>query len=97
VTRLPTRSFRRGPTFQRLAGKDYYVNLIKKLQPGVTEVFVHLARDNDETEAVMVNHADWGAAWRQRDLQAISSPEFRKALDDSHVILIGWHEIKTLL
>ena len=77
--------------------KEYYVNLIKNLQPGVTEVFVHLAHDNDETEAVMVNHADWGAAWRQRDLQAISSPEFRKALEDNHVILIGWHEIKKLL
>jgi hypothetical protein len=45
----------------------------------------------------MVNHADWGAAWRQRDLEAVSSPEFRKALEDNHVILIGWHEIKKLL
>jgi len=77
--------------------KDYYVNLIKNLQPGVTEVFVHLAHDDDETQAVMVNHADWGAAWRQRDLEAVSSPEFRKALEDNHVILIGWHEIKKLL
>src|SRR6266436_5477475 len=76
---------------------DYYVNLIKNLQPGVTEVFVHLAHDDDETQAVMVNHADWGAAWRQRDLEAVSSPEFRKALEDNHVILIGWHEIKKLL
>src|SRR6266404_1435239 len=73
---------------------DYYVNLIKNLQPGVTEVFVHLAHDDDETQAVMVNHADWGAAWRQRDLEAVSSPEFRKALEDNHVILIGWRDIK---
>jgi predicted glycoside hydrolase/deacetylase ChbG (UPF0249 family)/ketosteroid isomerase-like protein len=77
--------------------QDYYVNLIKNLKPGVTEVFVHLARDDDETEAVMVNHADWGAAWRQRDLEAVSSPEFRKAREDNHVILIGWREIKKLL
>jgi predicted glycoside hydrolase/deacetylase ChbG (UPF0249 family) len=76
---------------------DYYVNLIKNLQPGVTEVFVHLAHDNAETQAIMVNHPDWGAAWRQRELEAISSPEFRKALDDNHVILIGWRDIKKLL
>lgn len=77
--------------------KPYYVNLIKNLQPGVTEVFVHLAHDDTETQGVMVNHADWGAAWRQRDLEVISSPEFRKALEDNHVILIGWREIKKLL
>jgi predicted glycoside hydrolase/deacetylase ChbG (UPF0249 family) len=76
---------------------DYYVNLIKNLQPGVTEVFVHLAHDNAETQAIMVNHPDWGAAWRQRELEAISSPEFRKALEDNHVILIGWRDIKKLL
>jgi hypothetical protein len=45
----------------------------------------------------MVNHPDWGAAWRQRELEAISSPGFRKALEDNHVVLIGWDEIKKLL
>jgi predicted glycoside hydrolase/deacetylase ChbG (UPF0249 family) len=76
---------------------DYYVNLIKNLQPGVTEVFVHLAYDDAETQAVMLNHPDWGAAWRQREFAAISSPEFRKALEDNHVIIIGWREIRKLL
>jgi|ERR1700730_808115 len=39
----------------------------------------------------------WRAAWRQRELLAISSPEFRKALEANHIILIGWREIKKLL
>ena len=76
---------------------DYYVNLVKSLQPGVTEVFVHLAKDDAETQAIMVNHVGWGAAWRQREFDVISSPSFRKALDDNHVILIGWHDIRKLL
>jgi len=76
---------------------DYYVNLVKTLQPGVTETFVHLAIDDAETEAIMVNHADWGAAWRQREFQAMSDPLFRKALQDNHVILIGWRELGKLL
>jgi chitin disaccharide deacetylase len=76
---------------------DYYVNLAKSLRPGVTEVFVHLAHDDAESQAVMVNHPEWGAAWRQREVEAISSPEFRKALEDNHVILIGWRDIKKLL
>ena len=75
----------------------YYVQLVQHLQPGVTEVFVHLAHDDAESEAIMVNHEDWGAAWRQRELDSISSPEFRKALEENHVILIGWNDIKKLL
>ena len=76
---------------------DYYVNLIKNLQPGVTEVFVHLAHDDVESQAIMGDHPDWGAAWRQREFAAVSSPEVRKALEDNHVILIGWREVKKLL
>jgi chitin disaccharide deacetylase len=63
----------------------------------VTGIFVHLAHDDAETQAIMVNHADWGAAWRQRELETISSAEVRKALEDNHVILIGWRDIKKLL
>ena len=37
-----------------------------------------------------------GRAWRQREVEAISSAEFRKALEDNHVILIGWRDIKKL-
>ena len=76
---------------------DYYVNLIKSLQPGVTEVFMHLAHDDVESQAIMVDHPDWGAAWRQREFAAVSSPEVRKAVEDNHVILIGWREVKKLL
>lgn len=76
---------------------DYYINLIKNLQPGVTEVFVHLAHDDAETQAIMINHADWGAAWRQREFDAMSSPAIRKALEENHVTVIGWRNIKKLM
>jgi predicted glycoside hydrolase/deacetylase ChbG (UPF0249 family)/ketosteroid isomerase-like protein len=94
---IPDAIFSPGADIPASGWKDYYINLIKNLHPGVTEIFVHLAHDDDETQAVMVNHPDWGAAWRQRELEAISSPGFRKALEDNHVVLIGWHEIKKLL
>jgi len=72
-------------------------NLIKNVQPGVTEIFVHLAHDDAETQAVTVNHPEWGAAWRQREVEAVSSPAFRTALEENHIILIGWQDIKKLL
>ncbi len=94
---IPDAIFSPGEDVSASGWNAYYVNLIKNLQPGVTEIFVHLAHDDAETQAIMINHPDWGAAWRERELAAVSSPEFRKALEDNHVILIGWRDIKKLL
>jgi len=58
---------------------------------------MHLAHDDAETRAVTVNPPAWGATWRQREVEAMSSPAFRKALEDNHIILIGWRDIKKIL
>ena len=75
----------------------FYLNAIKNLKPGVTEFIVHLAHDDAEFQAVAVDHPDYGAAWRQRDFDAVTSPEFKKALEENHVILIKWKDLKKLL
>jgi chitin disaccharide deacetylase len=82
-----------------LAGewKNFYLTALKNLKPGLTELIVHLAHDDLEMQAITIDHPDYGAAWRQRDYDAITSPEFKKALLDNHVILIHWSDIKKLL
>ena len=60
----------------------------------MTGIFVHLAHDDAETQAVTLNHPEWGAAWRQREVEAMFSPAFRKALEENHIILTGWRDIK---
>jgi predicted glycoside hydrolase/deacetylase ChbG (UPF0249 family) len=77
--------------------KTFYLNAIKNLKSGVTEFIVHLGYDDAELRAVTVDHPDYGSTWRQRDYDVITSPEFKKALDDNHVILIRWADIKKLL
>jgi len=77
--------------------KNFYATAVKDLKPGFTEMIVHLGHDDAELRAVTLNHPDYGAAWRQRDYDVITSPEFKKELDDDHVILIRWSEIKKLL
>ncbi len=77
--------------------KDFYLNAIKNLQPGLTEMIVHLGHDDSELQAVMVNHVDFGAAWRQRDFDIVNSPEFKQALRDNHVVLIHWRELQQAL
>lgn len=77
--------------------KNFYATAIRNLKPGFTEIIVHLGHDDAELRAVTLNHPDYGAAWRQRDYDVITSPEFKKGLDDNHVILIHWSEIKKLI
>jgi predicted glycoside hydrolase/deacetylase ChbG (UPF0249 family) len=86
-----------GPQVSVANWKKFYVDAIKNLKPGVTEIIVHLGHDDAELQAVTVDHPDYGAAWRQRDYDAVTSPEFKKALDDNHVILIRWKDLKKLL
>ncbi|MGC1452175.1 MAG: polysaccharide deacetylase family protein [Candidatus Sulfotelmatobacter sp.] len=75
----------------------FYSNAVKNLKPGLTEMIVHLGYDDAELQAVTVNHPDYGAAWRQRDYNVITSPEFKKSLEENHVILIQWRDLNKLL
>ena len=77
--------------------KKFCLDAIQHLKPGVTEFIVHLGHDDAELQAVSVDHPDYGSAWRQRDYDTITSPEFRKALEDNHVVLIQWKDLKKLL
>jgi chitin disaccharide deacetylase len=77
--------------------KAWYLKQIANLKPGLTEILVHLGRDDSELQAVMVNHEPWGSAWRQRDTEVLSSPEFKKALKDNNVILVTWRQLQKLV
>lgn len=77
--------------------ENFYLAAIKNLKPGVTEIIVHLGHDDAEMQAVMADHPDYGAAWRQRDYEVVTSPEFKRALQGNHIILIKWSDLRKLL
>jgi predicted glycoside hydrolase/deacetylase ChbG (UPF0249 family) len=85
------------PSIRPADWKSFYTNAIKNLKPGVTEIIVHLGHDDAELQAVAVDHPDYGSAWRQRDYDAVTSPEFKRAIEENHVILIRWKDLKKLL
>lgn len=72
---------------------SYYTDAIKNLQPGVTELVVHLAYDDEEMKGVTFDHPNWGAAWRQRDFEFMTSDTFRKLLQENNVRLTTWREV----
>jgi predicted glycoside hydrolase/deacetylase ChbG (UPF0249 family) len=85
------------PTVHANEWQDFYLNAIKNLKPGLTEIIVHLGHDDAELQAVTVDHPDYGSAWRQRDYDMVTSAEFKKALEENHVILVHWRDLKKLL
>jgi hypothetical protein len=75
---------------------QYYLGIVRGLKPGLTELIVHLAYDNAEMQAVTEGHPAYGSAWRQRDFDVITGREFRQALQENHVTVVGWKAIKEL-
>jgi len=75
----------------------FYTNEIKNLRPGVTDMIVHLAFADEEMKGVTFGHPNWGAEWRQRDFDFVTSDAFRKLLKENNVKLITWREIGKLV
>jgi chitin disaccharide deacetylase len=84
------------PSVTAAQWKQFYVDAVKSLKPGLTEIIVHLGHDDAELRAVTVEHDGWGSAWRQRDTEVMESPEFRKALQDNKVVVIRWRDLQKL-
>lgn len=76
---------------------SYYSGVLQNLQPGVTEIIIHLAYDDAEMQAVTIDHPDYGAAWRQADFDFFTSERFASLLRQHDVELVTWREIGRLL
>jgi len=77
--------------------KEFYANTIKNLQPGLTELVVHLGRDDAELEAITEDHTAYAAGWRQRDFDAITSPDFKKLVEENHLIVVSWKDLRKVM
>jgi len=76
--------------------REFYLNAVKNLKPGLTEFIVHLGHDDAELQAITVDHPDYGSAWRQRDYDVMTSAEFQKALAENHIVLLRWRDLEKL-
>ncbi len=77
--------------------EDFYIGVIEQLQPGVTEIIVHLGYDDAELRSVTEEHPDYGAAWRQRDFDFFTSDRLAQLLEDRGIRMVTWREIGKLL
>ena len=76
---------------------EWYEKTLAPLKPGVYQLTVHLAYDDPEMRAATWNHPDWGAAWRQADVETVSSPRFRDFLKRQGFVLVRWQDLRKAL
>lgn len=70
-----------------------YKELLEPLPPGVYQLIVHLAYDDEEMRGATWDHPDWGATWRQSDFDLVKSQAFRDFLRDEGFVLIDWGDL----
>jgi hypothetical protein len=75
---------------------DAYKKMLQPLPPGTYQLIVHLAHNDAEIQGATFDHPDWGAEWRQNDLDLVQSAEFQKFLKDQGFILISWRDLTKL-
>jgi predicted glycoside hydrolase/deacetylase ChbG (UPF0249 family) len=86
-----------GPGVSAADWLNWYKRILTPLKPGVYQLIVHLAYDDEEMRGATGDHPDWGAAWRQHDLDTVKSPEFRQFLKDQGFVLVSWKELAKAL
>ena len=83
-----------GPEDFKNGMADYYKKVLRELPVGISSLLIHLAYDDEEMQAVTIDHLNWGAAWRQADFDFFTSEECRIILEKEDIILVTWREIR---
>jgi len=66
-----------------------FIAMLKNLKPGVTMVIVHCSRPTDEFPLITSS-----SHLRLEDLNAMLDPELRKTVEQEHIVLTSWRELK---
>jgi chitin disaccharide deacetylase len=74
--------------------ENYYTRVFQSLPHGVSTVLIHTAYGDREMQAVTIDHPDWGAAWRQADMDFFTSDTCKNLLREHNIRLVTWREIR---
>ena len=84
-------------SFEKEAFATFYENVLDNLQVGLNTILIHPALNNEEMQAVAVDHPNFGSKWRQMDFDFFTSQSCKEKLQNNNIQLITWLEIKNKL
>ena len=79
------------------AMESYYVEVLSSIKPGLNQLLVHLAFDDEEMKAITKDREAYGTKWRAKDYQVVSSRKFQDLLKQNEIKLIQWRDIQAIL
>ena len=68
--------------------KNFYFNVIRSLKPGLSQIIIHLGKDEPELKKITVDHPNFDYRWRQKDHDIMNSKEFKNLLQPGDVIYV---------
>ena len=74
--------------------ENFYFNVIRNLKPGLSQIIIHLGKDEPELKKITVDHPNFDYRWRQKDHDIMNSKEFKNLLKENDIKLISWHDLK---
>ena len=79
------------------AMESYYAEVLSSIKPGLNQLLVHLAFDEEEMKAITKDREAYGTKWRVKDYQVVSSKKFQDLLKQNEIKLIQWRDIQAIL
>ena len=79
------------------AMESYYAEVLSSIKPGLNQLLVHLAFDEEEMKAITKDREAYGTKWRVKDYQVVSSKKFQDLLKQNEIKLIQWRDIQAVL
>jgi len=72
--------------------KSFWINIIKDLKPGVTELFIHASKESEELKAITNS---WKTRIQEADLFT-NDAEMKKLIKDENIFLTGYRPLMDL-
>jgi len=85
-------TFIRGEEKKDKSLEDIYNKFFSSLDPGVSQILIHPAKDVSELKAFMGNKVGYGAEWRYKEFQYFNNPNLKNNLF-SDVKFTTWSEL----
>ena len=73
---------------------SFYKDVLNNLETGFNVLLIHLAFNDAEMQGVTIDHPNWGAAWRQADLDFFKSEACAELIAQNNIVLVEWREIR---